>query len=135
MSDVRPEAPGNDHGALMRVTDDANLVESLRRIADAGCALLDNCAAASITLILAGRPVTMAATDDIALILDKAQYDVDDGPCLTAARSREVIRIEDAADDERWPTFRGAALDHDVVSSLSVPLVLADTGTLGGLNV
>ena len=70
-----------------RVTDDANLVESLQRVAVAGCELLANCAASSVTIITGGRAITMAATDDVAVKLDQAQYDAGDGPCLTAARS------------------------------------------------
>jgi transcriptional regulator with GAF, ATPase, and Fis domain len=135
MDDVHPEGPGSHHGALMRVTDDENLTASLRRIADAGCAVLDDCAAASITLILDGRAVTMAATDEVATSLDRAQYEVDDGPCLTAARQREVVRIHDAGAEGRWPHFCDAARAHHIASSLSVPLVMAEAGTLGGLNV
>src|SRR3954468_24155402 len=134
MSDPRPDGP-EGWGALTRVTEDADLTDSLRRIAGTGCSLLDSCSAASVTVIVARRPVTMAATDELATALDQAQYDMDDGPCLTAARRQETIRIDSIADDDRWPTFRDAAIGHDIGSSLSLPLIISDDGTFGGLNL
>ena len=82
-----------DFGSFVatRVADDANLEESLQRVAVAGCELLDNGLASSVTIITGGRAITMASTDDIALTLDQAQYDAGDGPCLTAARRRLTI--------------------------------------------
>jgi GAF domain-containing protein len=120
---------------LTRVTDDANLLESLQRVASAGCELLANCAASSVTIITAGRPVTMAATDDFAVGLDQAQYDADDGPCLTSARREELVRVDDLAGDDRWPDFRDAGHEHGVTSSLSLPLLIPDEDTFGALNI
>jgi GAF domain-containing protein len=120
---------------LTRVTDDANLVESLQRVASAGCDLVANCAASSVTIITAGRPVTMAATDDVAASLDQAQYDADDGPCLTSARTEDIVSIDDLAADDRWPPFRDAGRELGIASSMSVPLLISDDDTLGALNV
>jgi GAF domain-containing protein len=117
------------------LTDDANLQDGLRRVALAGCALLDKCSSASISLIERRRPNTVAATDDVALALDDAQYDVGDGPCLTAAAARHTIRIDAVAVDRRWPTFNQAAIDHGISCSLSVPLRLTDGDLSGGLNI
>ena len=50
-----------------RLTDDDNLHAALRRVADAGCHLLSNCQAASVTIIELGRPLTVASTGDAAL--------------------------------------------------------------------
>ncbi len=122
-------------GALSRVTDDADLAASLRRLATAGCGMLEHCRAASVTILTAGRPVTMAATDDVAQALDEAQYSSGDGPCVTAAREVRLVRIDAISADLRWPTFRQAALDRGVTCSLSVPMVMPDVDTFGGLNV
>jgi GAF domain-containing protein len=117
------------------LTDDANLHDGLRRVALAGCALLDKCSSASISLIERRRPSTVAATDDVALALDHAQYDVGDGPCLTAAAERRTIRIDVVATDRRWPIFSQAAIDQGISCSLSVPLRLTDGDLSGGLNI
>ena len=74
-----------------RLADDDNVQAALRRVADAGCHLLSNCQAASVTIIELGRPLTVASTGDAALAADAAQYDVDDGPCLTAARQQHIV--------------------------------------------
>jgi hypothetical protein len=87
------------------LTEDANLQAGLRRIATAGCTLFPNCAGASVTIIEQDLPTTVAATNETALVLDESQYEVDDGPCLTAARTNRPIRIDDAATDQRWPNF------------------------------
>src|SRR5688500_3279151 len=117
-----------------RLTDDANVHDALRRVAQAGCHLLSNCQAASVTIIEQGRPLTVASTDDAALAADAAQYAVDDGPCLTAARQQRVVLIEDVTVDDRWPAFRDAAVAEGFRASLSMPLNLGATGR-GGLNL
>jgi GAF domain-containing protein len=123
------------HLAPSRMTDDANLAGSLQKVAVAGRDLLENCTSSSVTLIAAGRPVTMAATDAIATDLDQAQYAVDDGPCLTSARQRQLIHIDDIGRDDRWPEFRRVAQSHDVAASMSVPLLMEETDTFGALNI
>jgi GAF domain-containing protein len=118
-----------------RVTDDRNLIESLQRVAAAGRDLLPNAIGASITVVIAGRAHTMAATDPIAADLDQAQYEPDDGPCLTAARTERSVRIDRVSDDHRWPVFRRTAEAHDVASSLSLPMLIEDPSALGALNL
>jgi GAF domain-containing protein len=117
------------------VSDDANLQEALRRVAVAGCGLLANCSAASVTIIEGGRPVTVGSTSDRAEVLDDAQYSAGEGPCLTAAQERRVVRIDDTTSDERWPGFSASARANGVRSSLSVPLVLSRDSTFGGFNL
>jgi hypothetical protein len=117
-----------------RVTDDENLRAALLRIATAGRDLLSNSVAASVTIIEQRRPITAASTDDVALALDHAQYDADDGPCLSSARTGHIIRLDEIAADERWPEYARAATERGVNSSLSAPLTLAG-GANGGLNV
>jgi len=121
--------------ALTRVTDDANLVDSLRRVATAADDLVEHCSSASVTVIAGERPATMAATNDIATKLDRAQYDADDGPCLEAARNEQSVRIDALRAEARWPEFRRVGLHFGVLSSLSVPLRLEDADAFGGINV
>jgi GAF domain-containing protein len=131
-----PAAPNPPlHVALSPVTEDDNLVASLQRVAFAGRELLATCTSSSVTLIAAGRPVTMAATDPVGVDLDQAQYAVDDGPCLTAARQQRLIHIDDIGHDDRWPRFRHSAQRHDIAASLAVPLLMAETDTFGALNI
>ena len=91
------------------ITDDANMQAALSRVAGAGCRVLTNCTSASVTIIERGRPITVGSTDDTAQALDDAQYTAPEGPCLTAAHERRVVRIDDTGNDERWPRFAASA--------------------------
>jgi transcriptional regulator with GAF, ATPase, and Fis domain len=81
-----------------------------------------------------GRPTTAVFTDDAVVSIDQAQYDHGRGPCLDAARTHAILRVDDTAADRRWPEFARVASSNDVRSSLSVPLVVGDEG-LGALNI
>jgi GAF domain-containing protein len=133
--DQHQDYSGLDVLAQMLITEDANLSEALRRVAATGCGLLANCKSASVTIIERGRAVTVGSTSDTAQALDDAQYEVGDGPCLTAARDGMAVRIDDIGTDQRWLAFASRALEHDVHSSLSMPLNLTGDDTFGGFNV
>jgi hypothetical protein len=120
---------------VRRITADRNLADSLHNLAVAGRDTLTNCTSASVTLITGRRPVTMAASDPAADELDHAQYAIDDGPCLSAARQQRLIRIDDVTRDERWPAFSAAARSAAVASSLAVPLLMEEPDTFGALNI
>jgi transcriptional regulator with GAF, ATPase, and Fis domain len=81
-----------------------------------------------------GRPTTAVHTEDMVLALDQAQYDHDSGPCLDAARTHTVFRVQDTATETRWTEFAHAAHAHGIHSSLSLPIVVANEG-LGALNI
>jgi GAF domain-containing protein len=80
-----------------------------------------------------GRRSTVANTAPEVALLDQAQYDADRGPCVDAFRNREVNVIAHMDTDGRWPEFAAAAQRHQVLSSLSVPVVVGDRA-LGALN-
>ena len=67
-----------------------------------------------ITLQLNGRPLTVASSDMFASQLDELQYEQDQGPCLSALRGGEPIRIDDLAGDDRWRRYAVRALAHGV---------------------
>jgi GAF domain-containing protein len=65
---------------------------------------------------------------------DDLQYELDEGPCLAAAARRELIRVDDLATDQRWPTWASAAAALGLRAAMSSPLVLGDR-TLGAMKV
>jgi len=81
-----------------------------------------------------GKPTTVAYTERMVLPLDEVQYDNGNGPCLDAARTHTVLRVDDMESETRWPEFTAVAAEHGVYSSLSVPLVVAGDG-FGALNL
>jgi GAF domain-containing protein len=87
-----------------------------------------------MTMRSGGRPVTVACSDPVAAIVDEAQYELDDGPCLSAMRDGHLARIEDTADKLWWPDFEAQAESHGIRSCLALPLC-AEGQPVGALNL
>jgi GAF domain-containing protein len=90
---------------------------------------------AGVTLVDArGRKTTSAATDPLVAAADARQYELDEGPCLSAWRDRAVLRIDDMTAEPRWPAWTPAAARMGLRSSLSAPLV-AGGDSVGAIKV
>jgi len=90
---------------------------------------------AGVTLVdEAGGRKSAGATTARVQEADQIQYDVDEGPCLTAWRDGVVVSVADTATDGRFPRWGPAAADLGLRSSLSAPLV-AGHQTLGAMKV
>ncbi|SET37129.1 GAF domain-containing protein [Geodermatophilus poikilotrophus] len=76
------------------------------------------------------RAASNAATEEA----DALQYELDEGPCLTAWRTREVVRIDDTATDGRWPRWNEAAGRLGVRSVVSAPLLVGEE-SIGAMKV
>lgn len=81
---------------------------------------------ASVTVLHDGTPESLAWTDPLTLAVDRAQYEIDEGPCLEAARSGQVQHVPVAAAARRWPAFAEAADHLGIGSYLSAPLFIDD---------
>ncbi|MGM1062912.1 GAF domain-containing protein [Saccharothrix sp. Mg75] len=81
-----------------------------------------------------GERVTAAATDAVVERADALQYELGEGPCLTAWAERTVVRVDDTARDDRWPRWSPAAAEVGLRSTLSAPLV-AGSEALGAMKV
>lgn len=90
---------------------------------------------AGVTLIAPDTtPTTSAATDPIVEHLDALQYDLGQGPCLSAARDQAVVRIDDLTTERRWPQWSARAAAEGMRSTLSAPLGSAGS-SLGAIKV
>ncbi len=94
----------------------------LRELAMLAARTLGEGLSCGITLQPNGRPLTVASSDTFASQMDELQYRLDEGPCLTAARTGREIRIDDLAGETRWRRYAVRALANGVRSSLSFPL-------------
>ncbi len=81
---------------------------------------------------LGGR--TVAATSDIARLVDALQYREQQGPCLDTLFDHVTVRSGDLGTEPRWPRFGMAAAAAGVASVLSVQL-FTDGRNLGALNL
>jgi GAF domain-containing protein len=81
-----------------------------------------------------GDRTTAAATDPIVERLDGLQYELGEGPCITAWERRTAVHVRDFAREDRWPRWAPAAAATGMRAALSAPLVAGDEA-LGALKV
>ena len=113
---------------------DQSMETLLKAVTDLAKTVMPGDTETSVTLLIDGVPTTPAYTGDLALGCDEKQYEQDEGPCLHAARSGNLTEIPDVRSETRWPRYTEHAVRVGAMSSLSVPLRLADRMS-GALNV
>jgi hypothetical protein len=90
---------------------------------------------AGVTLVdERGAKTTSGASDPVVEKADTAQYELDEGPCLTAWAQRALVRIDDIGSDGRWPRWSRAVEPLGLRAALSAPLVAGDR-SLGAVKV
>jgi GAF domain-containing protein len=89
---------------------------------------------AAVTLVDEHGRRSRAATNSACEQADTLQYELDEGPCLTAWRTGEVVRIDDTTTDGRWPRWNEAAGRLGVRSVLSAPLLVGGE-SIGAMKV
>lgn len=95
---------------------------------------LENAEHAGVTLVQGEGFVTVAASDGLPELVDRAQYELAEGPCVDAAVCDAVFRGEDLVHDPRWPRFAPRAASLGIRSMLAVPL-FEDERRNGALNL
>ena len=122
-------------GSLQSLALSSKAVETfLEDVTRLAARLVDPPASVGVTTRYDGRPVTVAASDERAGLIDEEQYGAGDGPCLTAMRVAVLQSVEDVEADDRWPDFLSSARDHGVQRILALPLVVHGQ-CLGALNI
>lgn len=82
-----------------------------------------------------GKVETLAGTDEFVWKLDEMQYELGEGPCLTAIIDHgPVVVVEDARHEQRWPQYIPSAVEAGLRAQMGLRLYTED-GTLGGLNL
>jgi GAF domain-containing protein len=80
------------------------------------------------------RPLTVGSSDATADQLDETQYRHDDGPCLEAMRTNEIIEVTNATTETRWAGYLTRATDLGLSASLSTPITATGV-TIGVMNL
>jgi GAF domain-containing protein len=107
---------------------------ALRMVTALTEATMNNADGVSITLERHGQLMTVAASNDAILEMDRHQYESGEGPCLAAKAQGQWYYIESLDEETRWPTFVPLALEQGIHSVLSSPLMTADRPQ-GALNI
>lgn len=97
--------------------------------------LIGSAAGAGVSLIdETGRRTSTASTDPLVETADAAQYELGQGPCLSAWATVSLQRIDDTAAETRWPDWCRAAAAAGIASVLSAPVLHRDR-CLGAMKV
>jgi GAF domain-containing protein len=99
-------------------------VDTIPGSSGAGISLLDP----------AGQRITSAATEPLVAQLDDLQYQLDQGPCLTAWADHLVVRSDELATETRWTTWCSRATELGMHAVLSAP-VATPTRAIGAMKV
>jgi GAF domain-containing protein len=129
LGDAGPAAPEDLAAALSQM---AGLVLS-RETVDTALQLVTTLATtvtagtfgAAVTVVDEHGKRSRAASNRSVEQADALQYELDEGPCLTAWRMQQLVRIDDTTTDARWPRWNAAAGRLGVRSVLSAPLLAA----------
>lgn len=78
--------------------------------------------------------MTTAATGPLVEHADVLQYELDEGPCITAWQTRRIVRIDDMATETRFPRWTEAVASLRLRASLSAPMVAGDDA-LGAIKL
>jgi GAF domain-containing protein len=116
------------------VLDEHPLGAVLRRIAELAARIVPGAQDASVTLVQGGKARSVAFSGQVAVTLDERQYELGYGPCMDAARTGQVISIEDTSHSEAYSEFSRQAHRQGIHRILSIGMPgLQDTG--GALNI
>ncbi|MCT1803042.1 MAG: histidine kinase [Kocuria rhizophila] len=70
-----------------------------------------------------GKRLSSASTDPTVEAIDALQYELGQGPCLSAWATGEPQRVDDTATETRWPDWIGAVSSMGIGSILSSPMI------------
>lgn len=116
----------------------AELDTVLARISSLSVATVEGCDFAGVSLVEPHAIRTVGETADIVRELDIMQYEMGEGPCVSAieeADKASMFEIECMSEDSRWPNFSARAAEMGVNSLLAYTLGVREMGVLGALNL
>ncbi|MBD8868875.1 GAF and ANTAR domain-containing protein [Nocardioides donggukensis] len=116
------------------VVSEQSLSESLMRVAELSLRAVYGADGAGVTWVEKGEPTTVTAAGDFVRRIDEIQYALDEGPCLEAHATQQVVTVDDLRLERRWPRFTPAALDYGLRGVVAAPLAVRGT-RLGALNI
>ena len=136
-----PEDPEDDLGLRAGLAGVAGLVagarsleEMLTQVATLTMLTVPGADGAGVTMMDADEPDMIVASTQFVSDVDRIQYRIGEGPCISAAAEGRTMGSGALGQDDAWPTFGPLAAEAGVHSALSLPLIV-DGRVLGALNV
>jgi GAF domain-containing protein len=123
-----------DLSGLVMDSRPGGLEELLRSVAALAVRAIPGADGAGLTLLEQGRPDTLVASAEFVTEVDRIQYSLGQGPCITAAAEGHTVVSGSLQLEKRWPRFGPRVAVLGVHSVLSLPL-MGPAGALGAMNV
>lgn len=115
--------------------DSATVATDLIIIAQLAADLTGEVNYASVTGSHQENFTTVAASSDLAVAVDQAQYADHAGPCLRALTDGRPVPVPEISATMTWPGFRQVAIELGLRASLSIPLFAGRGTPLAALNL
>ncbi|WP_353710740.1 GAF domain-containing protein [Arthrobacter sp. K5] len=80
----------------------------------------------AVTLRRRRRSATIAGSSDDAVLLDRIEQALGEGPCVEALKVGHSVVLSDASADPCWPRYSESLLQAGCRSAMGVPLTLGD---------
>jgi GAF domain-containing protein len=119
-------------GLIALLLNVENLEQALRHLAEMAVAVIPDGPSCGITVVRNGRPTTAVYAGSIPKAVHDDQYQRGEGPGLEAARTGQVIVVQDLATEDRWGGFPAAAMQGGVRGLYAHPLTMSN-GTSGAM--
>jgi GAF domain-containing protein len=119
---------GNDAAIQLQdlIVGTENVEDFLGRLAEFSASTLSHSVGAEIecgvTLQRRKKTMTVAGSSSNAVMLDRIEQSLGDGPCIEALRTKSVVLLADVDTDPRWPEYQRQLAANGCHSTLGVPL-------------
>ena len=117
-----------------RAKGNFDLNEALHQLSLTAAAALE-LAGAGVTLRMpGGRSEYITATDAVTLHVEQKQDALQQGACVDAIKSSEIVAVDDLHADPRWPDFAPFVLEAGFRAAAGVPIA-SQGRNVGALNL
>jgi GAF domain-containing protein len=121
--------------AAREMAEEHSTQDTLSRAVALATELIDGCDMAGVSVVHKTRIDTPAATDETLRLIDEAQFEMKQGPCLDALTERETTTSNDLSSDERWPEWGPRMAKEANVQSCLCFRLFTSGDSLGALNL
>lgn len=112
------------------IADTENVEDFLQRLSEFSAATLSHSVGADIecgvTLQRRKKTMTVAGSSNNAVMLDRIEQSLGEGPCIEALRTRGIVLLANVDTDPRWPEYQQQLAVHGCRSTLGVPLEIGE---------
>lgn len=121
--------------AAREMAKEHSIQDTLDRAVALAPELVEGCDIAGVSVVHKTRIDTPSATDEAVRVIDEAQFEMQQGPCLDALTEHETVTGNDLSSDERWPEWGPRMVEETQVRSCLCFRLFTSEESLGALNL